>query len=181
MEGFCIDFWKVFGTFWKGCECFLKGSFQVARAQRASERSERSERSDTAAKRAIEQTSSKTVTKQIHRQEKHIEQDPRTPKSRPRTVEEPLPRQTRCKSGGARERASERSERSARSAEAKQSDTDKNSGNSIFRRTSRMINTRDLRIRAFIAYDFQTSTRFPFLATSGLIFFRLLYRSGGSR
>ena len=48
---------------------------------------------------------------------------------------------------------------SARSAEAKQSDTDKNSGNSTFRRTSRMINTRDLRIRAFIAYDFQTSTR----------------------
>jgi len=76
--------------------------FQVARAQRASERSERSERSDTAAKTEIKQTSSKTVTEQIHRQEKHIEQDPRTPKSRPRTVEKPLPRQTRCKSGGAR-------------------------------------------------------------------------------
>ena len=60
---------------------------------------------------------------------------------------------------------------SARSAEAKQSDTDKNSGNSTFRRTSRMINTRDLRIRAFIAYAFQTSTRFPFLATSGFRFF----------
>jgi len=43
-----------------------------------------------------------------------------------------------------------------------------------------MINTRDLRIRAFIAYDFQTSTRFPFLAKSGFIL-RVFWSSRGAQ